>query len=282
MLRPTRSRDEFHPSRAKGQCFLRDVSVIGRIVDALTAGPEDVFLEIGAGGGELTLPLARSAKPRILAIEPEPVLAGRLRQAIGAEQLQQVEVIEADFLSLDLTDFLNEHDLAQVRVVGNLPYSVASPMLQKLLAVRTRLTDLTLMFQQEVAERLIASPSTKAYGYLSVLVQQATQPRIVLRIPPQAFRPRPKVNSALVRLELKDPTELPVGDIAVFKALIKSLMAHRRKNISNNLKHLRSNWLEESTVRHGLAHLNIADSRRAESLSVEEFAALSHFCASPQ
>jgi 16S rRNA (adenine1518-N6/adenine1519-N6)-dimethyltransferase len=241
-----------------------------------------VFLEIGAGGGQLTLPLARSVKARLLAIEPEPYLAGRLRKAIGVEKLQQVEVIEADFLSLDLTDLLNERDLTRVRVVGNLPYSIASHMLQKLLAVRNRLTDLTLMFQQEVAERLIASPSTKAYGYLSVMAQQATQPRIVFRIPPHAFKPRPKVNSALVRLEPKDAAELPVADIAVFKALVKSLLAHRRKNISNNLKHLRSKWLEESTVRHGLAHLNIDDSRRAESLTVEEFAALSQFCASPR
>ncbi len=256
--------------------------MIERIVATLKARPEEVFLEIGAGAGELTLPLAKTAKARLLAVESEPYLANRLRKAIAEEKLQQVEVIEADFLSLDLTNFLDERDLAQVRVVGNLPFSIASPILQKLLTVRKRLIDLTLTFQQEVAERLIARPSTKAYGYLSVIVQQATQPRIVFRIPPQAFRPQPKVYSALVRMEPRGDAQLPVAETTVFRALVKSLLAHRRKNISNNLKHLQSTLVEESALRHGLAQLNIDPSRRAESLTVEEFTALSHFCASRQ
>lgn len=282
MLGSIRAERDFRPSRAKGQSFLRDRAVVRRIVSHIDVRPEDELLEIGAGAGELTRSLAAAAPKRILAVEPEPVLAARLKKALGPDALASVEVIEKDFLSLDLPGLLRERGIHRIRVLGNLPYSAASPMLLSLLSHREWLRDLTLMFQLEVAERLVARPSTKAYGFLSVVVQQAARPEILFQIRPEAFRPRPKVTSALVRLELRLGRDLSPSDRAIFAALVKSLFAHRRKSISNNIKRLSTPLLDEAAIREGLAYLAIDPSRRAETLAVEEFTALAHFCASPR
>ena len=282
MLRSTDSGTAFRPSRQKGQSFLKDRAVVSRIVSAIKVAPEDTLLEIGAGSGEMTLPLAQSRPARIIAIEQETVLAERLRRALAAENSVAWDVIEGDFLSLELSTLLAEHSGQSIRVVGNLPYSAASPILLKLLAERRSFIDLTLMFQLEVAERLVAQPATKAYGFLSVMTQQATRPKILFHIPPDAFRPRPKVYSALVRLDPRGKDELLVKEPEVFEAIVKSLLAHRRKNISNNIKYLKSSVLDQDTLRSGLEHLEIEPSRRAETLTVDQFAALAEFCTSRQ
>ncbi len=282
MQRSTDSRTLFRPSRQKGQSFLKDRAVVSRIVSAIEVGPDDTLLEIGAGSGEMTVPLARANPARIIAIEQEKVLAERLRRALSAEPIVPWEVIERDFLSWELRSILPEHSGRSIRVVGNLPYSAASPILLKLLAQRNSFVDLTLMFQLEVAERLVAEPATKAYGFLSVMTQQATRPKILFRIPPDAFRPRPKVHSALVRLEPLGKDEPPVEDPEVFQAIVKSLLAHRRKNISNNIRYLKSSVLDPDTLRAGLDHLDIDPSRRAETLNVGQFAALAQLCTSRQ
>ncbi len=137
------------------------------------------------------------------------------------------------------------------------------------------------MFQLEVAQRLTAVPATKAYGFLTVVAQQVATTELLFTIPPQAFNPQPKVHAAMVRLVPLGKDEPPVGDYEVFRAVVRGLLTHRRKNISNNIKHLGSRLVGGSSIRRGLAEMGIDPSRRAETLSVEEFAALSHFCASP-
>jgi 16S rRNA (adenine1518-N6/adenine1519-N6)-dimethyltransferase len=272
----------FHPSRAKGQSFLRQPEVVDRIVTALRIRPDDVLLEVGAGAGQMTLPLAASGPSRILAVEAEPSLADQLERSLAERRLGQVEVVRGDFLSIDLPHLLASRGLDRARVVGNLPYSAASPMLLKLLAHRHRFLDLTLMFQREVADRLVARPSTKAYGVLTVMTQQAARARVLFEIPPHAFWPRPKIWSALVRLDFLKNEEPEVGDPEIFKDVVKTLFAYRRKNIGNNIRHLKSKRLDGATLRQGLEALHIDPSRRAETLAVEEFAALSHFCTSPR
>lgn len=289
---PSRSSRRFQPSRSRGQSFLRDKAVVERIVEAIDPRPDQTFLEIGAGAGELTIPLASRGAARVLAIETDDMLFQRLSSRLqergtskkgGASQNlgEEVELIHSDFLKLDLQKLLSERDIARVRVVGNLPFSVASPILLKLLAHRERLVDLTLMFQLEVAQRLTAVPETKAYGFLTVVAQQAAKTELLFTIPPQAFNPRPRVHAAMVRLVPLGKDEPPVGDYEVFRAVVRGLLTHRRKNISNNIKHLRSHLVGGSSIQSGLAEMGIDPSRRAETLSVEEFAALSHFCASP-
>lgn len=282
MVKAQGARRPFRPSRAQGQSFLRDRAVIERIVAAIAVHPEEVLLEVGAGSGEMTLPLVAAGAGRILAVEPDPNLSRGLLQSLEKRKITHVEVTEEDFLSLDLESLLTTNGLEQVRVVGNLPYSIASPILLKLLSNRNRLSGMALMFQLEVAERLTARPHTKAYGVLTVMTQQATRPLILFQIPPHAFWPRPKVWSALVRFDFLREREPAIGDPEIFRDLVKTLFAHRRKNISNNIKRLKSPLLRESTLHEALEQFHIDPSRRAETLTVEEFAALSHFCASPQ
>lgn len=270
----------FHPKRARGQSFLRDQKVASRIVSAIKPQPGQTFLEIGAGSGELTLPLAAASANRVLAIESDRLLFPRLQRAVEKSEAGNVEPIQADFLRLDLDDLLAARSLERVRVVGNLPFSVASPILLKLLSFRHHWIDLTLMFQLEVAARLVARPGTKPYGFLSVIAQQAARVRMLFPIPPAAFQPRPRVHAALVRLEPLGEKEPPVSDPAVFQSLVRGLLAHRRKNISNNLKRLSSTLLDRAAIEEGLRELDIDPKRRAETLSVEQFAKLSHFCAS--
>lgn len=286
MIGPSRSSRRFQPSRSRGQSFLRDKAVVERIVEAIDPRPDQTFLEIGAGAGELTIPLASRGAARVLAIETDHMLfqklSSRLQEGGASQNLgEEVELIHSDFLKLDLQKLLSERDIPRVRVVGNLPFSVASPILLKLLAHRERLVDLTLMFQLEVAQRLTAVPATKAYGFLTVVAQQAAKTELLFTIPPQAFNPRPKVHAAMVRLVPLGKDEPPVGDYDVFRAVVRGLLTHRRKNISNNIRHLRSQLVGGSSIQSGLAEMGIDPSRRAETLSVEEFAALSHFCASP-
>jgi 16S rRNA (adenine1518-N6/adenine1519-N6)-dimethyltransferase len=263
--------------RARGQNFLRDPAALGKVIEAIAPSPEDDFLEIGAGRGELSLPLSARSR-RVLALEPDPRLFAELsaRQAGGG-----LEAIAADFLELNLPGLLRERNLTRVRAVGNLPYSVSSPILQKLLAERRWLIDLTLMFQREVAARLLARPGTKAYGYLSIVTQQAARARVLLTLPPEAFRPRPRVHSSLVRLDLLRQAEPDVGDPELFRLLVKRLLSHRRKTISNNLKQWGEGSPPADRVRAALGRLDIPLTRRGETLSVAEFAALSRFCASP-
>ncbi len=163
IVRPMPTKSHFRPSRAKGQSFLKDRAVIDRIVAAIEPRPDDVFVEIGAGAGQLTGPILHAGPKRILAVEPEPVLADRLSMKEIANKL---EILQQDYLAMSLSSELEHRGLDKVRVVGNLPYSAASPILLKLLTERKHLIDLTLMFQLEVAERLVAKPGTKAYGFL--------------------------------------------------------------------------------------------------------------------
>lgn len=280
MKRATRATSGgFRPSRSKGQCFLRDTQVIGRIVDAIAPEPGETILEIGAGSGQLTLPLIR-AGAHLLSLEADHRLAAALRETVPPELQRELELVEEDALQVDITALLTARGLGPVRACGNLPYSVAAPILLRLLGVSSLFREFTFMFQDEVATRLTASPGTKAFGVLSVLAQQRAFVHTLFRIPPQAFRPRPRVVSALVRFDLYGDDARPdVGDDATFRAIVKGLLAHRRKTIANNVKHLKIPNLSPSAVQNALSELGIDPSRRAETLSVEEFAELSRVCA---
>ncbi len=269
---------EFRPSRSKGQCFLRDTQVIARIVAAVAPERGETILEIGAGTGQLTLPMLR-AGARLLCIEADHHLADALREAVPAELKRELEIIEDDALRIDFPRLLEANGLGRVGVCGNLPYSVAAPILLRLLTVSTLFKEFTFMFQDEVAARLTARSGTKTYGVLSVLAQQRASIRSLFRISPQAFRPRPRVVSTLVRFNMLAPNIVPdVGDDQTFRAVVKGLLAHRRKTIANNVKHLQISGLPAGTVQNALSELAIDPSRRAETLSVEEFAELSRIC----
>jgi 16S rRNA (adenine1518-N6/adenine1519-N6)-dimethyltransferase len=279
MSRAPRPRAQgFHPSRSKGQCFLRDERYVERIVQAIAPLPGETLIEIGAGQGQLTVPLAR-AGARVVAVESDRRLAEELRRSLSSEP--GIEIVEADALRIDFRDLVRKHVPGKIRVVGNLPYSVAAPILLRLLSARENFTELVLMFQSEVAERLTAKPGTKAYGFLTVVAQRAAKVSVLFRIPPDAFRPRPRVVSALLRFEIRDvDTRDAAVDEKLFRALVRGLLAHRRKTIGNNLKHLEPSGLSREAALGALETLGIDPARRAETLDVEEFAELSRICAS--
>jgi 16S rRNA (adenine1518-N6/adenine1519-N6)-dimethyltransferase len=234
------------------------------------------MIEIGAGQGQLTLPLAR-AGGRVVAIESDRRLAEELRGALSS--VEGVELLAADALRVDFRDLVHSHAPGKLRVVGNLPYSVAAPILLRLLAARESFRELVLMFQSEVAERLTAKPGTKAYGFLTVVAQRAAKVSVLFRIPPDAFLPRPRVVSALLRFEIRDIEPAKAVDEKLFRCLVRGLLAHRRKTIGNNIKHLEPSGLSREATLSALETMGIDPARRAETLGVEEFAELSRICA---
>jgi 16S rRNA (adenine1518-N6/adenine1519-N6)-dimethyltransferase len=267
----------FHPTRSKGQCFLRDERYVERIVQAIAPRAGETILEIGAGQGQLTLPLAR-AGARVVAIESDRRLAEELRGSLPNDAA--IVLLEDDALRLDFRSLVQKYGPGKLRVAGNLPYSVAAPILLRLLNARESFSELLLMFQSEVAERLTAKPGTKEYGFLTVVAQRAAKINVLFRIPPDAFRPRPRVVSALLRFEMREVDARDAGvDEKLFRGLVRGLLAHRRKTIGNNIKHLEPSGLSREATLGALETMGIDPARRAETLGVEEFAELSRLCA---
>ena len=214
-----------------GQHFL-EPAWVARLIDALSPAPDDVFLEIGPGRGALTRPLAPRVG-RLIAVEIDRDLAARLPSQLPPH----AQVVQGDFLDVDLAALL-VHERHPVRVVGNLPYNVSSPILFKLLraADEGRLfSDATLMLQKEVADRLVAPPGTSDYGVLAIQVALLADVERALTLPPGAFRPPPKVTSTVVRLRFR-PRIAEVGDPAVFEKIVRGVFLQRRKTLVNALK----------------------------------------------
>jgi len=249
-----------------GQHFLEQPWVV-KLVEALDARPDETFLEIGPGRGALTAPLAARVK-RLLAVELDRDLAAAL-----PTKVPDIHLVQADFLDVNLTDLLR--DAAKpVRVVGNLPYNVASPILFKLLhdADDGRvLKDATLMLQKEVADRLVATPGSDGYGGLAIQVALLADAERILSLPPGAFRPPPKVRSAVVRLRFRKPA-VDVGDRAMFEKLVRGLFLQRRKTLANALKPVAASMGRSATEM--IERARVDASRRPEALTLDDFARL--------
>ena len=255
------------PRKRYGQHFL-EPAWVDKLIDALGTEPTDVFVEIGPGRGALTAPLAERVA-RVIAVEIDRDLAGALPSRVGSN----VTVLAADFLDVDLADLLGPSP-EPVRVVGNLPYNVSSPILFRLLATAAagaRLRDATVMLQKEVADRLIATPGTKAYGALAVQVALHARVDRLLSLPPGAFRPPPKVRSAVVRLTFHPPS-VDVGDREVFERIVRGMFLHRRKTALNALKPVADALTASAETL--LQRAQIDPGRRPETLTVHDFARL--------
>ncbi len=248
-----------------GQHFLADVGWRARIVETLGAVSEDVWLEIGAGHGEMTAELARRAG-RVVAVELDARLLERLRSL--AREFPNVEIVAGDVLELDLASLAGSRPF---KVYGNLPYYITSPILHRLFERADRLEAIHVVVQLEVAARLAARPGRRQYGYLSVLAQFYARPEIVLRIPPGAFRPRPNVTSALVSLRLPgERARLGIPDDQDFLRFVKGCFGQKRKTLLNNLRPL----VGDARAGEALRTAGLRAGVRAEQLSVEQFADL--------
>jgi 16S rRNA (adenine1518-N6/adenine1519-N6)-dimethyltransferase len=237
-----------------GQHFLTDRSILRRIVELAHIGSEDTVLEIGPGAGALTAELALTAR-RVIAIEIDRDLVPSLRASMPSN----VEIIEGDALEV-------EWPHGTFHIVGNLPYNVATPLLKRFIEQRDRILDVTVMLQKEVAERLIAHPSTRDYGPLSVLIQYYTVVKYGFTVRSGAFKPQPKVDSAVIRLEWKP--DVP-GDRA-FTDFAQHAFASRRKKLANNLLGMFASLNRDEILRR-LADAGVAANARPEELSVTEF-----------
>ena len=248
-----------------GQHFLADAGWRARIRESLRPEPDDLWVEIGAGHGEMTRELAASAA-RVVAIEMDAQLVETLR-ALASEK-PNIEVAAADVLKVDLACLLGNR---RVRIYGNLPYYITSPILHRLFEHAWRIASIHVVIQLEVAARLAARPGRRDYGYLSVATQYFTRPEIVFRIPPGAFRPRPKVASALVAMSLPGAGErLHVTDEAAFLGFVQSCFAQKRKTLANNLRAV----APPQRVAEALAAAALGPKARAEELTLPQFAAL--------
>ena len=245
-----------------GQHFL-EPAWVRKVIAAIDPKPSETFIEVGPGHGALTRPLAERAK-RVIAYEIDRDLAADLRAAA----IPNVDVVEGDFLHQEL----GTQNLETVRVAGNLPYNVASPILFHLVDWSRNgvpLVDATVMLQREVADRLLADPGSRDYGVLTVLIRHRAAVERLLALPPGAFRPAPKVQSAVVRLRFHPP-DPPVADETSFERVVKLAFSQRRKTLANALRSLTSTG---QTVARP-SDLPVDARRRAETLSVAEYAKL--------
>lgn len=248
-----------------GQHFLEPVWA-DKLVAAIAPEPVDRFLEIGPGPGALTLRLAPRVA-QLVAVEIDEDLLAALRPRVP----QNVVLVHADFLDFDLRHLTAEGAL---RVAGNLPYNVSSPILFKLVRDHRTgggITDATLMLQREVAERLEAAPGTGDYGVLSVLVRLHADIRRVLTLPPGAFRPAPRVHSAVVRLDFRPPA-VALRDETVFEQMVRSIFTQRRKTLQNALRSFAASRGTDS--RRALEAAGIEAGRRPETLDLKELGRL--------
>ena len=251
------------PRKRFGQHFLVDAGVIEAIVDSVSPQPGDALVEIGPGLGAITLPLLERCGA-LSAIELDRDLAARWRKTPG------LEVIEADVLDVDFAALARSRgDAKALRIVGNLPYNISTPILFHLLEAVEHIADQHVMLQKEVALRMAASPHGKDYGRLSVMLQWRYEIEPVLDVPPEAFDPPPRVRSAVVRMTPK-PARAGV-DATVLGELVRVAFSQRRKL----LRHTLGRWLEERG-----ADAGFDTQRRAEEVPVEEYLALAASLAS--
>jgi 16S rRNA (adenine1518-N6/adenine1519-N6)-dimethyltransferase len=246
------------PIKRFGQNFLQDNNIVRKIADIINPEPEDKIIEIGPGLGALTRLLAESGA-EVIAIEIDKKLIESLNV-----NFPQVKIINQDFLKIDLTEF-NSNDL---RIVGNIPYNITSPIIFKLIENHNIIRDAVFMVQYEVAKRMTAKKGTKDYGILAVLLNYFAKPEFCFKVSPNVFYPKPKVYSAVVKIEFKKNTDESLDK--TFIQIVKAAFGNRRKTLKNSL----SNSI--------FAQLNFSGcevdlSLRAEQLDVTDFIKLAEF-----
>ncbi len=260
------------PRKRFGQHFLTDPGVIRGILDRSGLQDSDHVLEIGPGRGALTFPLARRVH-RILAVEKDRDLAAWLHDELSARGVHNVTVVCADILRLD-SDLLDRLSSSRIHVIGNLPYNISTPVIERLIRYRSRIHRAVLMFQKEVADRLASSPGNRTYGALTVLVGLHSRVRGLLRVGKASFHPRPRVESAVIELDFDSPHPSRPVDEAWFQRVVKGAFGHRRKTLQNALS-AAFPALDRNDVRQAMAGCAIEPARRAETLTIEEFIRLS-------
>jgi len=258
----------FRPKKRLGQNFLVDPAISEKIVSLSGFSSEDTVLEIGPGKGALTLPLAEKVK-HVLAVEKDAQLVDWLTERLNKAGLNNVTLLHEDILKLDWRS-LRENFEDRISVIGNLPYNISSPILEKMCQNPQWMGRAILMFQKEVAQRLTATSGNKAYGALTLLVQYHAKVFSLLKVQKGSFFPVPKVDSMVISLDFENPYPQRAAHEAFFRKVVKGAFAHRRKTISNSLKGAMPDRAPESILA-ALTACGIDSGKRAEVLEMGDF-----------
>ena len=269
-IKSTLDKYGFKFSKSLGQNFLIDGNVVRKIVQESNINKNDYVLEIGPGMGTLTEELALNAK-KVVAVELDKKLLPILDESL--EGYDNVEIVYGDILKTHVKKLIEEKlEGGPVKLVANLPYYVTTPIIGKLLEEDLNLESISVMVQKEVALRMSAGPGSKDYGALSIFVNFYSNPRIVVKVPKTVFMPQPKIDSAVIKLELKK--DLPDIDREKFFKIVKAAFSKRRKTIINALSTYGFD-IDKEIIKNALVESGIRPDERAENISIEDFIKLS-------
>lgn len=258
-------------SKSLGQNFLIDGNIVRKICEEGNITKEDNILEIGPGIGTLTEELSLRAN-KVVAIELDNKLLPILKDTL--KNYSNIEIIHGDILKVDLNKIIEENfNNGPIKVVANLPYYITTPIIGRLIEEDIGLHSIIVMVQKEVADRVVADPGSKDFSSLSVFVQYYTEPEIILQVPKTVFMPRPKVDSAVLKLELKEE-KLNLVNKELFFKIVKAAFSQRRKTLANSLTS-KEIGLTKKEIKEVLKKSNIDSTKRAEDLSVEDFVKIS-------
>ncbi len=263
------------PKKQLGQNFLADPSIPRMIVNRAGISSEEIVLEIGAGLGALTVPAAKAAK-RVYAVETDRGLIDLLQTELLLYKADNVTVLTRDILKFDLADFVRQEGIDQpLVVIGNLPYHISSQIVVRLIEGRRWIDRAAMMFQKELARRFMAKPGGRDYGRLSVMLAYCAEVRSLAEVRADLFFPKPKIDSEVIEVRFRKTIEHPASDEAFLFQVVKAAFGQRRKTLRNALAGSELHIAPEAA---GLAldAAGIDAARRAETLSVREFVALSH------
>lgn len=271
-IKELKERHGFRLSKSLGQNFLTDKNIIDHIIEDSLIGENDLVIEIGPGIGVLTAEAARAAA-KVIAIEIDKGLIPILRETL--KEHDNVVVLNQDVLKTDLKALIQEHGRGgKVRIIGNLPYYITTPIIMKILEDQIPADSITAMMQKEVADRIKAAPGSKIYGALSVAVQYYCTVEQILSVPREVFVPQPKVDSAVLRMDVRREHPVELADENMFFQCIKAGFEQRRKTLLNSLTGTAG--ISKDGIREILAAAGINPARRPETLDLCEFAAIAN------
>lgn len=265
----------FNFQKKFGQNFLIDTHVLDKIIRSAEITKDDMVLEIGPGIGTMTQYLACAAK-KVAAVEIDKNLIPILEDTLSG--YENVQIINEDVLKVDIAELARrENEGRPIKVVANLPYYITTPIIMGLFENHVPLKSITVMVQKEVADRMQVGPGTKDYGALSLAVQYYAQPYIAANVPPNCFMPRPKVGSAVIRLERYEKPPVQVEDEKLMFRIIRASFNQRRKTLANGLKNSPELDFTKEEIEAAIETLGKGASVRGETLTLEEFAALCNY-----
>ena len=262
----------FKFSKSLGQNFLIDTNVIDRILEGARVQEGDYVIEVGPGIGTLTKEMGRTAE-KVVAIEIDKTLIPILEETLA--DFPNIEVINQDILKVDVQELVKAKlNGGPVKLIANLPYYITTPIVMKFLEEDIPVTDIVVMVQKEVADRMNAQPKSKDYGALSVAVQYYCDTEIVAKAPRHMFMPQPNVDSTVIGLHVREERKYNVDNEDIFFKTVRASFGQRRKTLLNSLGGL--GFLSKDQIKIALQEANIDEKRRGETLSIEEFASLSN------